>query len=181
MARVADLSVDDMSAEQKEVQREIAGTRGGTVRGPFAIWLRNPKIAACASRLGNALRVEGKLDKKLFELAVLVVARHWSAQYEWFVHARDAAQAGVSADVIEAVRLRQAPPFADDDQRLVYDFVTELMETKTVGDATYRRAVERFGLDLVIEIVTVAGFYTLAAMAINAFDAPVPGGARPLD
>jgi 4-carboxymuconolactone decarboxylase len=180
MARVADLTPADMSPQQKQAAQEIAGTRGGVVRGPFAIWLRSPQLASCASKLGDALRVGGKLDKKLFELTVLIVARHWSAQYAWFVHAKDAADAGLSADVIEAVRTNNTPQFVTDDQRLVYDFVTELVETRAINDATYKRAVDRLGLDLVIEIVAAAGFYAFAAMTINAFDAPVPAGANPL-
>jgi 4-carboxymuconolactone decarboxylase len=181
MARAADLNLDELSDEQKDVSKEIAGSRGGTVRGPFAVWLRNPHLALCASKLGNALRLDGKLDKKLFELTVLIVARHWSAQYEWFVHAKDATDVGLSSDVIEALRINKVPDFEFDDQRLVYDLVTELVTTRTISDSTYQRAVNRFGIDLVVEIVAAAGFYTFAAMTINAFDTPVPGGAKPLD
>jgi 4-carboxymuconolactone decarboxylase len=181
MARVADLSFDEMSAEQRQLFNEIAGPRGGTVRGPFAIWLRNPQVASCANQLGNALRLDGKLDKKLFELVILVVARHWTAQYEWFVHAKAGAEVGLNSAIIEAIRVGQQPAFEADDQQLVYDFVTELVTTKTIGSAMYERVLKCFGIDLVIEIVTVVGFYTLAAMMLNAFDAPVPGDARPLD
>jgi 4-carboxymuconolactone decarboxylase len=181
MARLADLTADQMNPAQTQAAREIGGSRGGAVRGPFAVWLRLPEVASCASRLGDALRVDGMLDKPLFELAVLIVARHWSAPYMWFVHAKDAADAGIAADVIEAVRTNRTPVFSADDQRMVYDLVTELIETKTVRDPTYRRAVDRLGVDRVIEVVAAAGFYTLAAMTIKAFDAPVPGGAKPFE
>ena len=63
----------------------------------------------------------------------------------------------------------------------MYEMTRELIETKSVSDATYARALELFGFDLLTEIVTVAGFYTLVAMMLNAFKAPVPGDARPLD
>jgi 4-carboxymuconolactone decarboxylase len=180
MSRVADLKSDELSAEQKRVHDEIAGPRAGAVRGPFAVWLRTPKIADVANHFGNALRVEGKLDKRLFELAILVVARHWSAQYEWFVHEKDALAAGVPSEVIEAVRHRRVPSFARTDEKLVYDIVNELHDTRTISQASYDRAVAALGLDLFIELITTVGFYTTAAMMINAFDAPVPGNARPL-
>ena len=83
MARVEDLKLESLTPEQKAIHDRIAGTRGGTVRGPFAIWLRNPKIADAADRFGTTLR-NGDLDQRLFELMVLIVARHWSAQYEWY-------------------------------------------------------------------------------------------------
>ncbi|HZE45327.1 MAG TPA: carboxymuconolactone decarboxylase family protein, partial [Xanthobacteraceae bacterium] len=63
---------------------------------------------------------------------------------------------------------------------LIYDVVTELNERKILGQATYDRGVGLFGLDLFIELVTAIGFYTMVAVMLNAFDAPVPGNARPL-
>jgi 4-carboxymuconolactone decarboxylase len=180
MARVEDVRFDEMNAEQREAAKEIAGSRGGAVRGPFAVWLRNPQLAIRASRLGDVLRMDGRLDKRLFELTVLIVARHWSAQYEWFVHAKHAADAGLRSEVIEALRTGQEPHFRADDEHIAYQFISELVHTKTIADSTYRRAVDCFGLDLVIELVAVAGFYTCVAMTLNAFDAPVPGGVSPL-
>jgi 4-carboxymuconolactone decarboxylase len=150
------------------------------VRGPFAAWLRTPRIADAANRLGNAVRLAGKLDRRLFELAILVVARHWNAQYEWFVHEKDALAAGLSGEVIDAVRRHDAPDFAQADEKLVHDIVSELHATRTISQASYDRAVAALGLDLFIELITTVGFYTTAAMMINAFDAPVPGNARPL-
>src|SRR5262249_34946171 len=146
---------------------------------PFAVWLRVPRIADAANRMGNSLRLEGKLDRRLFELAILVIARHWSAQYEWFVQ-KAALAAGLGRDVIEALRHGQPPRFARADERLVYDIVSELQQTRSLGQASFDRALAALGTDLVIELVSVIGFYTTAAMMINAFDAPVPGGARPL-
>ncbi|HEX2116237.1 MAG TPA: carboxymuconolactone decarboxylase family protein [Alphaproteobacteria bacterium] len=179
MSRVDDLDPASLTPEQKEVAARIAGTRGGVVRGPFAIWLRNPAIAAAADRLGTTLR-QGKLDKRLFELMVLLVARHHSAQYEWYAHARHAAEVGLAPAVVEAIRVRRKPEFAREDERLIYDLVTEMNETRMLSQATYDRAVAAFGLDCMIELITALGFYTLVAIMLNASDAPVPGGERPL-
>jgi len=179
MARVEDLKLESLTPEQKAIHDRIAGTRGGTVRGPFAIWLRNPKIADTADRFGTTLR-NGDLDLRLFELMVLLVARHWTAQYEWFAHARHALEAGIPPAVVEAIRHRRKPELERDDERLVYDLVTEMNETRTLSQPTYDRAVAMLGLDHVIELITSLGFYTMVAIMLNGFDAPVPGGERPL-
>jgi 4-carboxymuconolactone decarboxylase len=179
MARVDDLKPEAMSAEQKQVAAQIAGSRGGTVRGPFAIWLRNPAIAAAADRLGTTLR-RGKLDQRLFELMVLLVARHHTAQYEWFAHARHALEVGFPPAVLDAIRERRKPDFDRADERVVYELVTEMNETRTLSQATYDRAMEALGLDHLIELITALGFYTMVAIMLNGFDAPVPGGERPL-
>jgi 4-carboxymuconolactone decarboxylase len=179
MGRVASLKPEDLSPAQKTLHDEIAGTRG-RVGGPFGIWLRYPELVDPANRFGNALRVHGKLDRRLFELMTIVVARHWGAQYEWHVHAEASRKAGVSDAVIEAIRTRRKPEFARDDERLIYDIVTELNETKTLSDASYKRALDALGLDLLVELITAAGFYTLVAMMLNAFSVDTPDGSKPL-
>jgi 4-carboxymuconolactone decarboxylase len=182
MSRVPKVVPDELSPEQRRVHDLIVATRqGGEIRGPFAIWIRNAGLAEAANQMGNAVRLNGKLDARLFELVILVVARHWSAQYEWFAHAKDAARVGLDAQVVEAIRTHRVPAFTSPQEVVVYEFTRELIETKSVTDATYARALESFGFDLVAEIVTVAGFYTLVAMMLNAFHAPVPGNVQPLD
>ena len=179
MGRVAKLQPEELSPEQKKLYDDIAGARG-VVGGPFAIWLRQPAIADVANRFGNAVRLHGKLDKRLFELMTIVVARHWGAQYEWFAHAKAGRAAGLTDEVIEPLRNSRKPTFARDDERLVYEIVTELNETKRLSDATYKRALDFFGLDLLVELITATGFYTLVAMMLNAFDVDTADGSRPL-
>jgi 4-carboxymuconolactone decarboxylase len=179
VSRVPDLDPQAMTAEQQRVYAEVKGPRGN-VGGPFALWVRLPQIADVANRFGNALRLDGKLDRRLFELIVLVIARHWNAQYEWFVHEPAALKAGLAAGIVDAIRTGKEPPYERDDERTVAGLTAELLETRTVSQATYDRVIAAFGLDLFIEMITVAGFYVTAAMMINAFDAPVPGDARPL-
>lgn len=179
MSRVPDLPVDEMSTEQQRLYEEIKGPRGN-VGGPFALWIRLPQIADVANQFGNALRLNGKLDRRVFELVVLVIARYWNAQYEWFVHEPAAMRAGLAAGIANAIKNGTAPPFKHEDERVAVALTTELLTTRTVAQATYDRVIATFGLDLTIELVTVIGFYVTAAMMINTFDAPVPGGARPL-
>jgi 4-carboxymuconolactone decarboxylase len=181
MTRVPEVVPDQLSPEQRKIHDMIVSTRGGVIRGPFAMWIRNANLAAAANQLGNAVRLEGKLEARLFEMIILVVARQWSAQYEWFAHAKEAARVGLDPAIIEAIRAHRVPPFESQQETVVYETVRELVETKDLSGATYNRALEMFGIDLVMEIVTVAGFYTLVAMMLKAFDAPVPGDARPLD
>ena len=81
---------------------------------------------------------------------------------------------------MEAIRNRRKPDLTRDDEQLIYDLVTEMNETRTLSQATYDRAIAALGLDKTIELMTAIGFYTLVAIMLNGFDAPVPGGERPL-
>ena len=180
MSRLPVLQLQDLTAEQKRIYDEIARVRNGVVRGPFPIWLRNPELADRANQFGNVLRMQGKLEKRLFELMVLIVARHWSAQYEWFSHAKAALKAGLSPEIVDAIQNSRRPESLREDEQLVYEIISEIVDTRTLSQPSYDRALAALGLDLLIELITAAGFYTMIAMVLNVFDAPVPGGERPL-
>jgi 4-carboxymuconolactone decarboxylase len=142
--------------------------------------MHTPAIAEAANRLGTVLRHDSNIDRRLFELMVLVIARHWGAQYEWFVHESAALKAGLAEPVIAALREKRRPDFSRDDERLVYEVVTELQGGQALTQPTYDRALGFFGLELLIEFIAAAGFYTMVAMTLNAFDVPLPDGTRPL-
>jgi len=176
MTRLSELAPESLSPEQKRVRDAIAAARGGRASGPFGVWLRVPEIADGANRLGNAIRSHGKLEKRLFELMVLVNVRHWGANYAWQVHAEAGQEAGLAPEIIAAIRERRRPDFKRDDERLVYETVKELAETRALSDATYERALKALGLELLIELIAGCGFYTMVAMTLVAFDIPARGG-----
>jgi 4-carboxymuconolactone decarboxylase len=180
MARIPDLKPEEMTERQKQLAAEIGGPRGGVVRGPFAIWLRNPELVDKANQLGNLLREGTSVPRRLSELAILVTARHWTAQYEWFAHEQQALDQGVGKDIVEAIRARKTPNFAKADERVTYAICHEMYENKKVSDATYKAAVDTLGQQMVIELITIATFYAMIAMFLVTFEAPVPRGAKPL-
>jgi 4-carboxymuconolactone decarboxylase len=179
MARLDPLPMEQLTPEQQRLHAELGSTRRQRVSGPFAIWLRNPPVADAANKLTLALRENGKLERRLFELIVMTVVRQWSAQSAWAAHEANALAAGLAPEVIEAIRERRRPDFKKADEALVYDTVLELLERKPLGAASYDRLLKQFGLDLAIEIITVAGFYGMVATVLNGFDVPTPNGERP--
>lgn len=179
MARISDLKPEEMTPEQIRLAEEIGASRGGVVRGPFAIWLRNPALVDHANKFGSFLRSSTSVPKRLSELAILVTARHWTAQYEWHAHEKAARDAGLTESVIESIRGRRRPTFAKQDEAVVYDLLHELYEKHAVADQTYKRSIETLGQAMTIEFVTIASFYSMVAMVLVAFDAPLPPGVKP--
>ena len=172
MARLPQLKFEDLTPEQQKLWQEIGAVRSGSPGGPFSVWMRYPKIAERAHYFGNAVRLEGKLGRRLLELAVLLVARHWHADYVFSAHVPAGIEHGLGEDLVEAIRTHRTPDFAKDDERLVYDTVTELLETRRLSDESYQRALDALGLDRLIELVTAVGFYMTASAMVNAFDVP---------
>jgi len=179
MPRLPAIAPETLTGEQKRVYDKIAETRG-QVRGPFAIWLNAPQLAEACLQLQNTLNHHSRLDPRLMQLMILVMARRSSAQFAWYAHARHAEKVGLAANIVEAIRTRSDPPFERDDERLIYDLAVELDTTRTLSDASYERALAALNREQLVELVVAVGFYVMVAMTLNAFDAPVPGGARPL-
>ncbi len=181
MARAPAIERDKLTAEQQRVHDEVLRRipRPGPVRGPFAVLLNAPKVCDGAIRTYSAFR-ETTLERRLFELMILVVARHHSAQYEWFAHEPRALEAGIAPETVAAIRDRRMPALVRDDEKMVYDTVTELIVTKRLSQASYDRAHAALGMERLVELIGGAGFYTMIALTINAFEVVVPDGARPL-
>lgn len=179
MRRMPPLSPDEMDADQKRVVDTIvAGPRKGFY-GPFVPLLYSPDLLDRIQELGLLCRYRSSLPPKLSELLILISARQWRAQFEWYSHTKTAEQAGVPAAAIEAIRVRQRPQFDDPEQDVLYRFATEYFTGMQVSDATFAEAVERFGRRGVVDIVGIMGYYALMSMALNIFEEPLPEGVTP--
>jgi 4-carboxymuconolactone decarboxylase len=175
-SRLKPLDEKDMSDAQRKVYREIAsGPRGG-VRGPFNALLRSPELADRAQKLGEYVRFNASLPDPLKEFAILITARHWTAQYEWHAHHAHAMKAGLASAIAADLAEGRRPEGMDGDAAAVYDFCRELHETKAVGDAAYAAVVEKFGERGVVDLIAILGYYTLVSMVLNVERRPIPGG-----
>jgi 4-carboxymuconolactone decarboxylase len=180
MPRLPDLTPEEMTPEQRAVAEAIqSGPRGGGLRGPFQVWLRSPELADPAQRLGAYCRYGTSLSPNLSELAIILTGKHWTAQYEFWAHARLALAAGVSEAAVESIRTGGAPSFTDPAEQLVYDLVTEYLRTNRVSDATYERAVATLGERGVVDVFGIVGYYSLVSITLNVFEVALPDGVEP--
>ena len=177
--RFKPLKYDEMTPAQKAmVEHLIAGPRGG-VNGPFNVLLRSPEIGDLGQEFGGAARFKSSLPQRLYELAILVTARHWTAQYEWQAHHRSALQAGLSAAICDAIAAGRRPASMQKDEEAVYDFVAQLLNTKQVSDGAFSAAKNAFGEKGVVDIIAVTGWYSIVSMMLNVDQYPVTDGTQP--
>jgi 4-carboxymuconolactone decarboxylase len=166
----------DLSPKQRDLLADIRKTRGsGPLGGPFAVFLQAPEFGDLAQKLGAFCRYKTSVPPHLSEFTILVLARFWRSQYEFWVHAPIAQKAGVKPATIAALRTGRTPRL-NKDERVIYDFIAELHKTKRVADKTYARAHALFGDAGMVEFVGILGYYTLVAMTLNVFRVPLPDG-----
>jgi 4-carboxymuconolactone decarboxylase len=155
-----------------------AAAKPGPLGGPFNIWLRSPGVGNLVQSLGEEIRFRSSLPSKLNELAIIITARQWTSQYEWFAHHRLALEAGLDPAIGQDIAHGRRPAKMDADETIVYDFSRELHETHGVSDATYKAALDRFGERGVVDLISVNGYYVLVSMCLNVDRTPLPEGEK---
>jgi 4-carboxymuconolactone decarboxylase len=181
------LQPEQMNAEQKKLlDALLAGPRGGgdaspeavqkMLRGgPFNAWMRSPDLGNRLQNVGAYIRYETSLPLKLNEFAILITAREWTSQYEWYAHYPLAMKAGLDAKLADELALGKRPSAMKDDEAAVYDCI-ELHRTRNVDDAAFNRALALFGEQGVVDLIGVSGYYTAVSMTLNVAQVMPPDG-----
>ena len=165
--RFAKIPLDKMSPEQRTIAEAIMNGPRGRMSGPFNAWLRSPVLADRLQKVGEYVRFNTSLDKRINEMAILMTAQAWGAQYEWYAHAPLAIKAGLDPEVVKAIGVGQKPAKMKDDEAIVWEFTTQLRRDHSVDDAVYAKALDKFGEAGIIDLVAVNGYYDVVSMTLN--------------
>jgi 4-carboxymuconolactone decarboxylase len=181
MPRYQQLDEAQLDAEQRRIFNDCKAGPRGSVPPPVHVWLKSPSLADYAHRLGAHVRFATPFTPKQTEIAILMTARYWTAQFEWAAHVRLGLQAGLSQQQIDAIAARQTPSFSDPDDQLVYDFCRDYYADHRVDDATYERVVKRWGDNGIVDLAGLIGYYSFVSVTLNTFEVPTPAGANLLE
>ena len=177
--RFKPLKYDEMTPAQKTmVEHLFAGPRAGA-NGPFNVLLRSPEMGDIAQQFGASMRFNQSMPRQLNELAIIITARYWTAQYEWYAHHRAALAAGLSPAIADAIAAGTRPAGMQKDEEAVYTFCSELLNTKHVSDATFQAAKNAVGEKGVVDLMGVMSWYQMVSMLLNVDRYPLPDGAQP--
>jgi 4-carboxymuconolactone decarboxylase len=178
--RFKPLTAEEMSPAQKQMVDSItAGPRGGGLRGPFKALLRSPELGDLVQRVGAYVRFKSSIPADLNELAILLAGRKWNAQYEFYAHRELGLKAGMRPEVADALAAGKRPDPITPDEAVVYDFCNELLQTTQVSDQNFKRVVDRFGEQGVLDLVGAVGYYSLVSMILNVDRVQLPEGVTP--
>jgi len=172
--RFPQLTMDQLDAKQKPLGEQVMKVSSVGLGGPYNLLLRSPVLGQRLFDLFYYLRWQTSVPTKLNEFAILVIARQWRSQVEWFAHAPIAAKAGLSPDLIAELKTNKRPSNMAEDEAVVYDFVTELTTTQKVSDETFARARKVFNDQQIVDLASVAGNYVMVAMILAMAEQSVP-------
>jgi 4-carboxymuconolactone decarboxylase len=171
-------SLETMTPDQRVVyEKVVSGPREALV-GPLRAALHCPELADRWQNLGVLLRYQTSIPPRLSELVILVTARRWNSQIEWYIHAEAARKASLPEPIIEAIRQGHSPEFESTDEAAVYEYARELQGSGHVSEAVYEKVLTRLGIVGVVELTAIIGYYTMVSMTLNAHEIPLPDSAK---
>ena len=189
MSRLTPLLHDRLEPAQRALfETIVGGKRGdgrelegfldpqGAMRGPFNALLHRPELGHTLLRVGEQLRFEGRLPALCREIAILVVAAHFRARYEWWAHSRIARGDGLPQPVIDAIAAGTEPALDEDAQRVVYTYASEMMASGRVSDRTHQLTDAVLGEAVLVELVVLLGYYSTISLLLNGFEVALPPG-----
>ena len=180
--RFQSLAPETLDSLQRSLYQRIAETRrtepDAPLPGPFGPWLIIPEIGQHLCELGHALRYQSQLSRAIMEIGILVTARYWRSNFEWYAHAPMAREAGITDTQIEHIKQGERPLFPESAQQIAFDAATELVENRTLSEPTFERLQLELGEKGSINFVALIGYYLGVSAMLNAFDIPVPAQAE---
>jgi 4-carboxymuconolactone decarboxylase len=174
--RMPPIPADKLTPAQKKTVDDYKKARGGEPGGPWAVLTRSPELMSRTLMLSDYLRFNSTLPPRLSEFVILMTAREWGQNYEWNAHHPLAIKGGLNPEVAKAVAEGRRPAQMAEDEATLYDLIQELLQYRTVSDATYARAVSKFGVQSVVYGLSISGYYTMVAMLLNTARTPLASG-----
>jgi len=174
--RFPQLTMDELNDQQRPLAEKIVTFSSIGLGGPYNMLLRSPVLLQRMLDVFDYLRWNTSVPLRLNELAILIIARQWRSQVEWFAHAPIAQKAGLSPQIIAELKTNKRPSGMAADEAVVYDFVTEITTNHKVSEETFALAKQTFSEQQVVDLTAVAGTYVAVAMILAMAEQTVPPG-----
>jgi alkylhydroperoxidase family enzyme len=135
-------------------------------------------------RLGGAILSRQKLDAKLRELGILMVAKIEGGEYEWIEHVPIAISVGATREQIEAIDHHAIEkPCFDERERAVLRLTEEVVNNVRASEAAVEAAMCFLSPREMVELILAIGFYMMMARLTETTrtDLDPPSGTKVVD
>ena len=176
---------EKLTPQQKKYVESILSGPRGDITGPLGVMMVSPELGDLVQKAIAYSRFAGRegfssVPPKLNELAILIVAKHWSAEYVWNAHHTAAERLGIPSEVVEAIRTGKRPAAMEKDVEVIYNFASDFITKREVSDPTLQAAKNVLGGDRgVVDLVGTMGLYQISSMMVALDQTPLPQGTKP--
>lgn len=148
--------------------------------GPGAIRLYSPPVQESMATVNDFLRHKSGMEPRLVELAILVTARELDCEYVWTAHEPQGLKAGLSQATIDLVKYRKPVGGVEAKEAAIIELGREAIGKHKVSSATAARALDLFGKQGAVNLVSLMGDYSATSILLAAFDQHVRPTDKPL-
>jgi 4-carboxymuconolactone decarboxylase len=173
MNRILEIPPEKLTPEQTTVFNQLVAGRG-RILGPYKVWIHSPIVASGMEHIGTYLNKRGSLSPREVEIGILVIARHWDADYVRQAHIREGKRVGLSREVVDALVAGNEPELTDPHECAVYRFAAALVGGAKMPDAEFAEIEKVLGRNGVAEVLVLIGYYTSVALAMKVHEVPIP-------
>ena len=173
MNRILEIPPERLTPEQTTVFNQLVAGRG-RILGPYKVWIHSPTLASGMEHIGTFLNKRGSLSPREVEIGILVIARHWDADYVRQAHIREGKRAGLSQETVDALVAGTDPKLTDPHERGVYEFASALVAGAKVSDERFAEIEKILGRNGIAEVLALLGYYTSVALAMKVHEVPIP-------
>jgi 4-carboxymuconolactone decarboxylase len=177
MASLPD-STGMLTGTAREIYEDMLGRRsaqGVKVGGLYIPLMNHPELAQLIERLGYYLKFEARLPRDAYQFVVLSIARRIGVAFEWVDHQAPARAAGLSDALIEAV-LKSERGSIPHPYSAILDTIHIVLQFKSIPEKLQNEMIELYGVQGLLEVVTLCGFYQMVGQITQAFNVPLPEG-----
>lgn len=175
MAKITLVSDKSQVAEEHGHIFEAVLATFGSIRGPNSVMLYDPPLAELSLNLGNFFRYNSIVKSPEKELAIITGVREKDCLYVWAAQVAAGRRSGLREEAIAIVKERREDLSAlTEEERDIVTYVRKLVRTNRVDESIFNTLKDRYGLQWLIEMTTVVGYYGMLSGVVNAFDVPPP-------
>jgi 4-carboxymuconolactone decarboxylase len=123
---------------------------------------------------------ERGVDRRLQELARLVVSREMDQVFEWGMHEPVALREGLEPEIIDVIRYRKPLTGVPEKEASIIQLGRELFQNHKVSSDTFARVLKHLGKKSLIDLCDFMGGYVNTAILLHTVDVHLPYDREPL-
>jgi len=146
----------------------------------FRLWAHSPSTLPHAISLGTACFRDTSLTPFQRELVCLLNAKRLSCEYQCTQHIQIAKAIGFTEGQIEALTSGNITSTVwSESEKALLAFVDEVISGPEVSDKVFEKARRCYSDQVLVEVVTMQGFYYSLARIATVFRVDLENGTRP--
>ena len=177
--RFPQITLEQLAPEAQGLGKEILAISSVGLAGPYNVMFRSPIFAQRMKSLLDYLRFNSSLPTRINEFAILIQARLWTSQVEWYAHYPLALKAGLDASVADDLKANIRPRNMQADEAIAYDVCMQMSLNHEISDELFQQAKTILGEQQLVDLIAVTGTYVTVAMLLSLGEEPIPEG-KPL-